>query len=103
MKRTASLILKLNGSKNHPLPSKRPKVLHKPYSSISSPDKDSVQSRQHGISRPGTTPGRSISVQGSSWTPGFSFGSGRKGDCEEISNEAQSGKQEEEETLKPDR
>ena len=80
MKRTASSILKPNGSENHPLPSKRPKVLNKLHSSssISPSDEDSVQSRQHGISRPGTTPGRSIPVQGSSRTPGFSFGSGRK-------------------------
>ena len=80
IKRTASSILKPNGSENQPLSSKRPKVLDKPHSSssISSSDEDSVQPRQHGISRPGTTPGRSIPVQKSSRTPGFSFGSGRK-------------------------
>ena len=52
MKKKASSILKPNGSENHPLPSKRPKVLNKPYSSISisSSDEDSVQSWQRGIS-----------------------------------------------------
>ena len=81
IKRTISSTLKANGSENQPVqPSKRPKVFHKPHSSssISSSDEDSMQSRQHGVSRPGTTPGRSIPVHGMSKTPGFSFGSGKK-------------------------
>lgn len=70
IKRTNSSMLKSNGSEN-----KRPKLVPKPQSSSSvSSDEDSTQSR----SRPGTTPGRRTPVRGTSKTPGFSFGSGRK-------------------------
>lgn len=80
-KKNMSSSIRQNGTENHLVPRKRPKVFNKkPHSSssVSSSDEDVVLSNQRGFTRPEITQGRSFPLHGSSKTPGFSFGSAKK-------------------------